>query len=224
MTFGYPVFLDLHDVPVLLVGGGQIASRKASGLVAAGARLRPVELPQLAEWGGGQPFGHLLAAGARLDMMGYIASLGLGVNSMEDLQAYNQAMPQRRQPFGAEQLALPGAGPKRLTREEADALAARLRQTAAATLDAAFASKEAQVLLSLENTHSTFYATAGYPAITVPLGLRAGGGIAALLGLPSQGVPTGITLIGRRGDDARLLAFAYAFERASGLRVNASLP
>lgn len=52
MTFGYPVFLDLTDVPVLLVGGGQIASRKAAGLLAAGARVTvvaPMVLPELAQ-------------------------------------------------------------------------------------------------------------------------------------------------------------------------------
>jgi siroheme synthase-like protein len=37
MPFDYPVMLDLHGVPVLLVGGGQVAGRKAEGLVAAGA-------------------------------------------------------------------------------------------------------------------------------------------------------------------------------------------
>ncbi len=41
-TFAYPVFLDLHDVPVLVVGGGRIGARKAEGLAAAGARIRLV--------------------------------------------------------------------------------------------------------------------------------------------------------------------------------------
>jgi siroheme synthase-like protein len=41
-TFGYPVFLDLHRVPVLVVGGGRIGARKADGLVAAGALVRLV--------------------------------------------------------------------------------------------------------------------------------------------------------------------------------------
>ena len=51
MAFLYPVFLDLDGVAVLLVGGRQIASRKAEGLVAAGARLTvvaPMVLPELA--------------------------------------------------------------------------------------------------------------------------------------------------------------------------------
>ena len=40
--FSYPVFLDLHGVPVLVVGGGRIGARKADGLVAAGADVRVV--------------------------------------------------------------------------------------------------------------------------------------------------------------------------------------
>ncbi len=40
--FAYPVMLDLHDVSVLVVGGGRIGARKAAGLAAAGARVRLV--------------------------------------------------------------------------------------------------------------------------------------------------------------------------------------
>jgi siroheme synthase-like protein len=40
--FAYPVALDLHDVVVLVVGGGRIGARKAAGLAAAGARVRLV--------------------------------------------------------------------------------------------------------------------------------------------------------------------------------------
>jgi uroporphyrin-III C-methyltransferase/precorrin-2 dehydrogenase/sirohydrochlorin ferrochelatase len=38
----YPIFLDLDDRDVLVVGAGEIASRKISDLVAAGARVRVV--------------------------------------------------------------------------------------------------------------------------------------------------------------------------------------
>ncbi|HSL74880.1 MAG TPA: bifunctional precorrin-2 dehydrogenase/sirohydrochlorin ferrochelatase [Ilumatobacteraceae bacterium] len=40
--FSYPVILDLHDVAVLVVGGGRIGARKAEGLAAAGAVVRLV--------------------------------------------------------------------------------------------------------------------------------------------------------------------------------------
>jgi siroheme synthase-like protein len=41
-TFGYPVFLRLDQVPVLVVGAGAVAARKVAGLAAAGAVVRVV--------------------------------------------------------------------------------------------------------------------------------------------------------------------------------------
>jgi len=38
----YPVFLDLKDRPVLVVGAGKVALRKTKGLVEAGARVTVV--------------------------------------------------------------------------------------------------------------------------------------------------------------------------------------
>ena len=42
MRFGYPVFLDVHDVPVLVVGAGRVGVRKVEGLVDAGAQVHVV--------------------------------------------------------------------------------------------------------------------------------------------------------------------------------------
>ena len=67
------------------------------------------------------------------------------------------------------------------------------------------------VLVSVNNYHSSLYATANYPAISVPLGLRA------------NGMPVGVVLIGRPGEEAQLLAYAYALEQATNLRVGPDL-
>jgi precorrin-2 dehydrogenase/sirohydrochlorin ferrochelatase len=38
----YPIFLDLRNRLAVVVGGGRVASRKAAGLMAAGARVRVI--------------------------------------------------------------------------------------------------------------------------------------------------------------------------------------
>lgn len=53
MSAYYPVFLDLTDGPVLVVGGGPVAEGKVEGLLAAGANVTvvsPTVTPRLAGW------------------------------------------------------------------------------------------------------------------------------------------------------------------------------
>jgi amidase len=187
-------------------------------LVAAGARFIPAVLVD----GSGvmDRFTALVAAGVRHDMMAYIATHHPPVTSVEDLIAYNAAESQRRIPFGQPVLENMAGISADIDADTYTDMALQMTQAAESTLEAAFAATAAEVLLSFENMHSPFYATAGYPAITVPMGLRQNGGIAAALGLADQHMPVGITLIGKRGGDGKLLAYAFAFEQASHLRVD----
>jgi amidase len=71
---------------------------------------------------------------------------------------------------------------------------------------------DVDALLFLNNSGAALPAMAGYPSITVPAGL-----------LPPEApienpFPVGITFSGRRFSEPRLIALAYAFERASLLR------
>lgn len=107
MTALYPVFLKLHDLPVVIVGGGQVAAGKLDGLLAAGARVtviaphvsasiraRASELTAIIE----QPFRKAHLAGARWvvaaatpdvnrDVAAAAAARGLFVNAVDDPSA-----------------------------------------------------------------------------------------------------------------------------------------
>ncbi|MCB9155420.1 MAG: alpha/beta fold hydrolase, partial [Caldilineae bacterium] len=159
-----------------------------------------------------QYFNPMVAGGVAYDMVDYLVDAGAPITSLAELQAYNNEMPERRIPNGQYQIdtALPliEAG---LTREVYEQLAVDAQPVLATELDTIFEATGAEVLVSMVNEHSSYYALAGYPAITVPLGLRA------------NGAPTGVTLIGKPGQDAELLAYAYAFEQASMLKVTPDL-
>ena len=224
-------FDALDGVAVGILNGDIVAApgnspllQAATGiLVAAGAQPHPAAVvglpPQFMA-----AFTVLLSGGVRYDMLGYVAALGGPVKTPEDLLAYNAADPGRRIPFGQDVLAAQAQQSAQLSAVDFAALGPDLRQAAAAALDATFAQKGTEVLVSLENLHSPLYATAGYPAVTVPLGARSGGGLPATPGASTAGTPSGITFIGKPGTDARLLAVAYAFEQASRLRVDPPLP
>ena len=152
--------------------------------------------------------------GLSIDTVGYLEAAGAPVKSLADLHAYHLVDPARRIPRGQNMVdfavrVLPGlVSDGGMTAPDLYRQAAReVRAAAAALLAATFAAGEVELLVSLANTHSDVYATAGYPAITVPLGLD------------EAGAPNGVTFIGKPGEEARLLAFAYAFEQATGYRV-----
>jgi amidase len=154
--------------------------------------------------------------GLSQDTVGYMSDAGMPVRTVADLKAYNEASPNTRVPRGQNMLDLAArvlAGIVKETGTAEGGLGAmyeeaglEARAGAAALLAKTFEEHQVEVLVSLSNAHSDVYATAGYPAITVPLGLI------------QKGAPNGVTLIGKAGDDAKLLAYAYAFEQATRYR------
>jgi uroporphyrin-III C-methyltransferase/precorrin-2 dehydrogenase/sirohydrochlorin ferrochelatase len=96
----YPVFLKLDGLPVVVVGGGQVAASKIDGLLAAGAHvtvIAPQVLPEIRLKATviEQPFRAAHLAGARWviaaatpdvnrDVAAAAASRGLFVNAVDD--------------------------------------------------------------------------------------------------------------------------------------------
>ncbi|WP_157110513.1 GTP cyclohydrolase II RibA [Nocardia anaemiae] len=71
-------------------------------------------------------------------------------------------------------------------------------------LERAFDASGADVLLFFQDTAHKVHARAKYPAVTIPIGYH-----------PRTGQPLGATLVGKPHTDARLLAYAYAYEQAA---------
>jgi amidase len=196
----------------------------SASLLALGARLRPVSIVATPAWGTYDNFLTYLSAGVRHDMMSYVAARSRTVKTVEDLIAYNAVDAPRRIPTGQQLLQLIAPLSAGMSANDYAALAAKMRQAAGEMLETTFRKSGANVLVSFETKHSDVYATAGFPAITVPLGLRTRGRVLEVSGVSSVGMPVGITFIGKPGEDAKLLACAYAFEQATNLRVRPVLP
>ena len=189
---------------------GEMLIRIDAGLRGAGALPVDVEVVSAtAIEDFDQGFLAVVLGGVAHDTIGYLAEVGAPVATIADLHAYNLAQPRRRMPAG--QLFLDLALGMAVDRDSYEQAAQCHRGLAEEILNSTFDAADTDVLVSITNLHSALYATAGYPAITVPLGLRA------------NGMPTGATLIGRPGADGQLLGYAHAFEQAGRFRVPADL-
>lgn len=135
----------------------------------------------------------------------YLQATNAPVSSLADVIAFNDTMPDRYAPWGQQRLQECVYSP--LSEREARAAAGELRGSARAWLDALLDGADCDALVGIDNLQSLAYPTAGYPAITVPLGASV------------AGFPYGATFIGRNRDDARLLGIAYAFEQATRWRI-----
>lgn len=186
-------------------------TRTGATLALLGASTVPVTLND--PTGAIARFAVYLSARMRTDMVPYITAAHPGLVTLEDLIAYNRADPARRIPFGQDLLEMLAPLSAGLSPQDQAALSAETIAAMTGAIEAAFAARGGvEVLVGMANRQSPFYATAGYPAITVPIGRR------------DDGEPVGVTLIGRKGEDARLLSFAYAFEQATRARIVADLP
>jgi amidase len=179
-----------------------------AALTTAGASVTDIKLPssEVVDKIGGL-LGVLINGGVRYDLLPYLTAAGAPVKTPEDLAAYNLQDPQVRIPKGQTEIDTALADQVMRDPEAYAQMTAGIKEAVVAALDAAFADNQVDVLVSVNNYHSAQYATANYPAITVPLGKHA------------NGMPVGVTLIGKPGDEAKLLAYAYALEQVTKARV-----
>jgi siroheme synthase-like protein len=74
----YPIFVDMRDRPVLVVGGGEVAERKVEALLRADARVTvvsPTLTARLATWVGAGGLRHIARRYRSRDLRGYQVAL-----------------------------------------------------------------------------------------------------------------------------------------------------
>jgi amidase len=195
-----------------------IAALKAAGAVI----VDPVELPNQGKYDDEENI--VLQYEFKADLDAYLAALAPEVKtrSLADLIEFNKAHADREMPwFGQETFEQSRARGGLDEKVYKDALIKSKRLAGAEGIDAALTKDKLDALIAptggpawtndlVNGDHftggsSTPAAVAGYPAITVPMGLV-------------HELPVGITFFGAAWSEGKLIGYAYAFEQATQAR------
>jgi amidase len=193
-------------------------------LRASGATLVEVTPPKLD--GLGEAEFQVLLSELKADLNSYLATTPAAVTTrtLDQVIAFNRTHAGAEMPFFAQETFEKAAATTGLSDPAYKAARAKsLRLAGAEGIDAMLAKAGAQILVQpsygaawLSDTvygdqyngpsASSLPAIAGYPHLTVPMGLV-------------RGLPVGLSFIGTRGADQRVLGAGYAYEQASHTRV-----
>ncbi len=227
--------LDLHGLEGARIGvarekffgyspeADEIAEEAIKILKAGGAKIvDPADIPHAGEYDEAEM--EVLLYEFKADLEAYMAALGpeVPVRKMAQLIEFNRRHASRELRFFGQELFEMAVEKGPLTDSQyLRALEACRRLSRNEGLDAVFKAHRLDAIVAptgspawtidlVNGDHflgasSTPAAVSGYPSVTVPAGY-------------SFGLPVGLTFIGRRWQDARLMTFAYAFEQAGQAR------
>jgi amidase len=171
-------------------------------LTAAGVTV--VEVPHTAVPDVPPDLAPMLEYGFKAAINGFLADLGdeAPVASLEEIIAFNNEDPANRAPYGQNHL----EASQNTSLTEADFASKQQLENGSArnALDIFFENYEIDVVVS---SVAQLYATAGYPALTVPAGYA------------EDGTPIGTVFVGRFLSEPQLLAVGYAYEQGAQARV-----
>ena len=162
-------------------------------LEAAGAQVVPVELDQRSV-----SVQTLIPQTFKRDFEAFARQYGLPISTLEELIRYNAQDEKRRARYGQDLLEIANA----VDTPDDTQIEASVR-SAREALDALLSGQKLDAVVFLNTSASSVAAAAGYPELTVPLGLDA------------QGVPQGATFAAGAGEDCKLLRLGYAFEQSA---------
>ena len=138
-----------------------------------------------------------LEVGFKYDINKYLKIAKVqGINNLNDIVEFNKKDLDNRAPYGQE--LLEKSLEDKTTIEEYEKLINNNREKAGKEIDDVL--KNADVIVSLSNQISQVYAPAGYPALTVPAGYK------------STGEPIGVTFVGSKFQEGKLIKIANVYE------------
>jgi len=172
-------------------------------LKAQGAIIVEIEEEQI----GLPKFISLLNLDMQKDLPAYFknyASKQLPFTSVQDIIDFNKKDSLKTMPYG--QKLFYGIVDDKATDEEFTSMKKVLYDNGKSYFDIPMKAHNLDAILSINNYHAAFAAVAEYPALTVPMGYT------------TEGVPKGITFIGKPFAEKSLLEWAYVYEQASNMR------
>ncbi|EZP55563.1 amidase [Sphingomonas sp. RIT328] len=197
--------------------------RALAVLKAAGAVLVPVEAPKTEALGEAEFT--VLKTELKADLDAYLATTppAVSARTLDQLIAFNRAQAAQEMPFFAQETFEAAAQTKGLGDPAYKAARATSLRLASEAIDGMLRRAGARVLVEptyaeawlSDPVHGDQYngpssselpAVAGYPNLTVPMGL-------------AKGLPVGLSFIATKGDDATVLGAGYAYEQRARARV-----
>jgi len=138
-----------------------------------------------------------LEVGFKYDINKYLKMANVkGINNLNDIVEFNKKDLENRAPYNQE--LLEKSLEDKTTIEEYEKLINSNREKAGKEIDDVL--KDSDVIVSLSNKTSHVYAPAGYPALTVPAGYK------------STGEPIGVTFVGSKFQEGKLIKIANVYE------------
>jgi amidase len=182
-----------------LMDSDSLYRQTAINLKNAGARIIEFKDPEVEQEG----FLTLLNLDMKSALPEYLSTqildtLAVTVRSVEDVVAFNQQDPGLRMPYGQERLE--GILADETSDEEFLKIRKGLLDGGRQFFDEPWEAHQLDGILSINNRHAGFAATAQNPAITVPMGYR------------ESGEPVGLTIIVRGFQVPLAFQIAYAYE------------
>jgi amidase len=193
---GYPAAYEGTDGVVLTPG---VEFQKAMiTLEKQGATLVPVtvRLPDIDNFVPG------LMGAMKYELPEYLVSRsGLPIQSLQDLIDFNQLNPGKE---GYGQATLEAMNALDMTHEQASGLILSISKNFKDAIDEQLREHNLDAMVAEADGYSQFSAAvAGYPAVTLPSGMRA------------NGIPTSVFFFGKAWSEPQLFAMAYSYEQAS---------